>query len=199
MDDGLPPPKATILRAHRDTLAVRFDAPDAGWIFLSVPALFGDDPVGCTYLRDPFVDFIRWLEAIAVGADSSLWQIEEEGSTRHLMFIGSRLHLTISPCQLIVSRTEDCLLETVACTIGRHVLVSAFYRAFRVMVDDPGYDAGQWEGPPDGVIAGDIEDDDEYERVHSANPYDGHYLRPLRSDVIEAFLALQDGDAGLFA
>jgi len=182
------PPLATILPPSDAPLDVSFEIPSDGWIRLHCPQLSPRWPIRCSEVDDPFPAFIAWLEAIADRQPCSTWQVSEEGSTGHFVFLGATGFIGDDVSQLIYSWTGGDEIRTLtALAIGRRAVVSAFYHAFRRMVALPGYKPRHWEGLPAGEREALSEED--YERSYDTNPYSGALLRSLRSAKIEAFLA----------
>lgn len=187
--NGPLPPLATILPPGEEALDVRFEVPTHGWVLLHCPQLSPQWTIQCSEVHDPFPRFITWLERIVDRLPAAAWQVEEEGSTSHFVFLGAGGFLGDDIPQLIYSWTAADEIRTLtARPIGRRAVVSAFYTAFRHMVALPDYDFSHWEGMPDDVDRESIPEE-EYDRSFETNPYSGAVLRTLRSAKIEAFLA----------
>lgn len=177
-----------ILPERRDTFDVRFGVPEYGCIDVYLTAFVGADHVQCSETAEPFRAFLDWLEEIAAGGMCAAWQVREEGSTSHLLFLGATGGLGDEAAQLIVSRTADRIIGLCACVVSRRTVVAAFYNAFRDMTALPEYDAYHWEAAAES-IDWDSLGDEELDAIQASNPFSGSLLRTLRSEKVEAFLA----------
>lgn len=168
-------------------LAVEFSLPRAGWIHCRIRPIHELFAISCTYLWDPFKDFIGWLEAIASGSDSATWLVDQEGSCSRVQFYGGASSFDDKSDYILHLRSFGSLGRIRGMRVERRQLVESFYTAFRAMTDSPDYSPREWERHPDYPSL-DIEDDDEYEAAVRAFPYGGYNLREMRSPSVEAYL-----------
>jgi len=165
-----------------DAFEVAFARPEHGWLDFTAAPLTGDGIVSATNLADPFPGMIAWLEAIARGANTARWLIDEERQTcaqfvftasRHLFLTGTTGHLIfLRSCS--VGRTSDLA----SCPVTPMGVVRRFYCGFRNYVGSETYDPSHWE------------DDGDTDR----DPSLPGRLRLLRSPLLEAALAGQPGE-----
>jgi len=173
-----------------ERLEVRFALPEAGWIRIHVAGLKqGGGAICCTHLADPFEEMLAWLEAIAQGSDLATWVVVDEGATNLLTFVNKRF-LGSMPT-LVVHRIGWGETLEIPCN-GREI-VQAFYCAFRTLVENPHYDAAEWEWSGDwrmcdNSLYSDFLSEDEEEAVRRSRPFDGSILASLRSSFIEDWL-----------
>ncbi len=169
-------------------LAVEFSLPKAGWIRCRIHPIHEFFAISCTYIWDPFKDFIAWLEAIASGSDSATWLVDQEGSCSRVQFYGGGSSVDDKADYILHLRSYGSLERLRGVRVVRRQLVEGFYTAFRAMADSPDYLPREWEGHPDYASLEELDDDD-YNAAMQAFPYGGHNLRELRSPTVEAYLA----------
>ncbi|NLR71252.1 hypothetical protein HGI47_10235 [Novosphingobium sp. ERN07] len=168
---------------------VSFSVPVHGWIYLHIRGLTrGGGKISCSEVRDPFPDFIRWLEAIIDRPRAASWVIGDEGSTNILTCVPHH-SLGSEGDHLIVNRLdweEHCVQEW-----SPAELVRDFYTAFVEMTERADYDprAWEWSGDPRDYCGSLYESDDlDWHYRPGAFPYSGARLHLLRSRKIEAFI-----------
>jgi hypothetical protein len=183
---------AVVDRSPRDPVGLRFIECDAGWINFTVDALVvSSDVIAATHLEDPFPNMMRWLEAIADGADCASWAIPQEGTSARLIFVAEHSGWLGGGSDRLIHIDEGSELygfATVA--VDRRALVQEFYRTFRQFVGGVRYIPLQWEPPP--LPEGRTLDDLSEEEEPSYYGYDGDNLRALVSPKLEAYLARRE-------
>ena len=163
--------------------AVRFITADVGCLDFEVSP-FGQ--LGATCYNDPFPDMVRWLEAIAEGAEIARWLIDYEGGAYQLIFSAAAdLWMSETSAQLVFTLgSDDFSGKAASCLVRRREVIEAFYRGFRSFVTSDQYDpiAWEWRWGPHATIDDIPEDEPSWE---------GECLTNLRSSKIESYLAIQ--------
>ena len=119
---------------------VFFTECDAGWIIFKIFA--GSQAVRCraSEVYDPFPKMMAWLEAIASGAETCSFIMDEEGRQKEFKACGcgsGNVRLTI-----IDPFNNQILLEAV---VDMRQCVGAFYHPLRAFAKSEAYVATQWE------------------------------------------------------
>lgn len=168
-------------------LAVDFTLPKAGWVRVRVRPLHELHAISCTYLWDPFVRMIEWLEQIADGSPAATWSVDQEGSVSRLQFFGGCVD-DRADYLLHIQSDHRGIARVRAVKVDRRQLVEAFYRGFRRMTDDPGYSPREWDAHPQYRWLNEM-DDEEYDQACREYPYGGHWPRSLKSARLESYLS----------
>ncbi|KRA79745.1 hypothetical protein [Altererythrobacter sp. Root672] len=167
-----------------------FTAPNAGWIRLRIEPLHDLYAISCTHIYDPFDDLVVWLEQIASGSAAATWCVNQEGSVSRLQFYGGVVD-DRADYLLHVQSDKQGIARIRGVRVVRSQLVESLYCSFRLMADDPNYQAREWEAHPQFQLLDDL-GDDEYTREIRRFPYSGRNLREVTSATLAAYLSEND-------
>ena len=157
---------------------VTFSDCRAGWIYLSVRA--GEqraDDLVLSQVYDPVTQLLAWLEALAAGLSSCAFEFDDESQTVRVAaekVPSQGMRLTIFPTH--GPKDEAPWFDAI---VERESLVYGFYAALVTFSESDAYVPEQWEGDVDW-------NDPEV----ASHPGDGLPWRQMRSQAVEAWLAL---------
>ena len=161
---------------------VTFSDCHAGWIYMSVRA--GDQRAGHIVLSqvyDPVTQLLAWLEALAAGLDTCAFDFEDENQIVRIAaenVPGEGMRLTIARPQYR-PEGEPPVFNAI---VERESIVFGFYAALVAFSESEAYAPIEWEG-----------DVDWSDPEIASHPLDGLPWREMRSQAIEAWLALPSG------
>jgi hypothetical protein len=154
---------------------VTFSNCKAGWMYLSVRA--GDqraDNIVLSQVYDPITRLLAWLEALVGGLQSCAFECDDESQTIRI----AAEHTPSESMRLTITRPdhEPPVFSVLA---SRESIVFGFYSALVAFSESDAYVPAEWEGDVDW-------NDPEV----AMQPIDGLPWRQLRSQTVEAWLAL---------
>ena len=151
----------------------------AGWMYMSVCA--GDqraDDITLSQVYDPVTQLLAWLEALAAGLHSCAFEFDDENQTVRIAaenLYGGGMRLTIARPQYR-PHGEPPVFDAI---VERESIVFGFYAALVAFSESDAYVPLEWEG-----------DVDWNDPEAADQPHDGLPWREMRSQAVEAWLAL---------
>ena len=156
-------------------LEVTFSDCNAGWMYMSVRAgNLRADNIVLSQVYDPITQLLAWLEALAAGLHSCAFQFDDENQNVRI----AAEHAPSEGMRLTITR-PDHQPPVFSAIVARESIVFGFYSALVAFSESDAYVPAEWE------------DDVDWTDPEIADcPLDGLPWRQLRSQAVEAWLAL---------